>query len=491
MLRRALLLLVLAGCGPGGPVLHPPLPPATTFGDYSAQVALALEQDLWAGGGHWHSCEGGCGRGNRDWGNDSLTFTLFMRWNATHDPSLVPLFQELENSATDYVGLTCNGIDCPDWSDMPAWDAVAAERDFEVTGDAHALQIALDAYRHVSDASAYAQGACPDILYQRAGGGGGGLKTLETESNLIKAALLLFQRTGRPDLLLDAKTRYAAVRQHYLDPHLPLYTTYLFDDGKQCTPLPGRFFASVNGNMAWNGFALQEATGDPTFGVEALATLGQWDVQLSDNRGVYANLEADNDVSEPLIEAMLEQAARDRPPSFARDWIHRNAEAAIRNARVPQGLYGRFFDGPQPPAAINDWQTNGGLALAVAAATLEPDYVVAPGSDWDNAQSVSQEISALPASLSFTGSGIALLGTLGEECCESGHASLSVDGAPTVDATGIWQNKSATGRSFDDAVLFAWQWRQSGSHVLTFDVPDTNAKEGGPFLHVRRYLLIP
>jgi hypothetical protein len=490
MLRRATLALFLAGCSASGPVIHAPLPPATTFDDYGAQVALALEQDLWAGGGHWHDCEGGCGRSNRDWGNDSLTFVLFMRWSATHDSSLVPMFQELEHSATDYVGLTCNGVDCPDWSDMPEWDAVAAERDYEVTGDTLALQIALDAYKHVRDASAYAQGACPDILYQRSGGGGGGLKTLETESNLIKAAVLLWRQTGRPDLLDDATSAYVAARTHYLDPQQSLYTTYLFDDGNQCTALPGRFFASVNGNMIWNGLALAAATGDSSFADDAVATATAVDLRLSDGRGIYANLEADNDVSEPLVEAFLELAVEQQAP-FAQSWIHRNAEAAIRNARVPEGLYGRFFDGPQPTAAITDWQTNGGLALAVAAASLEPAHVVASGSDWRAAPSVTQDIAALPATLSFAGSGIALLGTLGEQCCEPGHASLSIDGTPTVDATGIWQNKSSAGRSFDDVVLFAWQWPQSGTHTLTFGAPGTNAKEGGPFLHIRRYLLIP
>jgi hypothetical protein len=101
------------------------------------------------------------------------------------------------------------------------------------------------------------------------------------------------------------------------------------------------------------------------------------------------------------------------------------------------------------------------------------------------------EIATLPSTLSFTGSGIALIGTLGEHCCEAGHASVSIDGVPTVDATGIWQNKSSANRSFEDAVLFAWRWPTSATHTLDFGQSTTNAKKGGPFLHVRKYLLLP
>ena len=60
----------------------------------------------------------------------------------------------------------------------------------------------------------------------------------------------------------------------------------------------------------------------------------------------------------------------------------------------------------------------------------------------------------------FTGSAIALIGTLGEACCESGHARVFVDGHETFDETGIWQDKSSLGRRIPGTILFAWRWPQ-------------------------------
>jgi hypothetical protein len=37
--------------------------------------------------------------------------------------------------------------------------------------------------------------------------------------------------------------------------------------------------------------------------------------------------------------------------------------------------------------------------------------------------------------------------------------------------------------------LFAWQFAEGGPHEIRIDVPNQNAKEGGPFLHVSGYLL--
>lgn len=482
--------VALLGCGSSDPVLHAALPPAVTFADYGAQAVDALRQDLWASGGKWFNCEGGCGRSNQDWGNDSLTFTLYLRWLTTRDERLVPMFQQLADSATAYSSATCNGLICPDWSDMPAWDAVANMREHEVAGSAHALRLAIAAYRHVHDVDAFTGGACPAIRYQRVFGSGGGLKTLETDANMIKAALLLWQKTGEGHYLDDAQATYASVRANFLDPATPLYTVYVFDDGHACTQVPRRFFASVNGTMIWNGVALASATANGQYLEQALATAHAVDTQLSDGRGILADLQAENDVVEPLVEAFL-QLATEQQEDFARQWLLRNAQAAIRNARVPQGLYGRFFNGPAPDAPITDWQTNGGLALAVAAAALEPTHAVAPGNDWGHAQDVTLDIQVLPWLLTFRGSGIALVGTLGEQCCEAGHVALTLDGAPMVDGTGIWQNKSSAGRPFPDAVLFAWQWTGTGNHRIEFKAPAWNAKEGGAFVHVQKYRVIP
>ena len=460
-----------------------------TYADYGDRAAAALEQDLYAGGGRWFSCDGGCGTGNQDWGDDSLTYVLYLRWSITRDPSLVPMFKELVATAPSYS--TCNGPFCSGWSDVPEWDSIAAEREFEVTGDPHALDLARRAYASVRDSDVYARGACPGIRYQRPFGGGGGLKTLETDSNAIKASLLLWSATGMASYLVDAKQAYAAVRQYFLDPAVALYTVYVFDDGSTCRQLEHRFFASVNGNMIWNGIALARATGQSVYLADATQTanaVAQW---LADGRGIFADLQAENDVVEPLVEAFYVRATEQQLDS-ARTWILGNAGAAIRNDRNPDGLYGRFFNGPAPTLPpITSWQTNGGLALAIAAAALSPMEVAPEGNDWMPEQATSRDISALPSSIEFSGSGIAIYGTLGEQCCEAGHATVSIDGQETFDHTGIWQNKSSSSMSFDDAVLFAWQWAASGPHTVTFGAPASNAKEGSPFLHVRRYVVLP
>ena len=86
---------------------------------------------------------------------------------------------------------------------------------------------------------------------------------------------------------------------------------------------------------------------------------------------------------------------------------------------------------------------------------------------------------------------MALIGTLGERCCEPGRAGVVVDGTPAFDATGIWQNKSSAGRALPATVLFAWRWPAAGPHVIRL-VPDAaNPKEGGPFVDVRSIVVAP
>jgi hypothetical protein len=91
--------------------------------------------------------------------------------------------------------------------------------------------------------------------------------------------------------------------------------------------------------------------------------------------------------------------------------------------------------------------------------------------------------------ISFRGTGIALLGTLGESCCEPGHARVFVDGRETFDGTGIWQDKSSSGRRLPGTILFAWRWPGPGAHTTSFAPGVPNGKEGGSFLHVRAYLV--
>ena len=45
--------------------------------------------------------------------------------------------------------------------------------------------------------------------------------------------------------------------------------------------------------------------------------------------------------------------------SLATDWLRTNA-AAMAAARAPSGAYGRFLDGPAPPAQVTEWQSPSG-----------------------------------------------------------------------------------------------------------------------------------
>lgn len=375
------------------------------------------------------------------------------------------------------------------------WDAVTLGHEYEATGRAN-LSILLKelAAFHVvdgADPSIYYSGACPSIPYQVPGGGSNDLKTLESGSNYIKAALLLYRFTQDRSYLRKAETAYNAARQYFLDAVLPLYTVYVFDTGKSCYQVPGRFFASVNGNMIDNGLQLAQDTGEQAYRIEALATAQAVATYLSDARGVFADLQAENDIVEPLIAAMVE-IATGAHQAFARTWMLAAASASASSLK-PDGTYSRFFDGPPQVGTSTAWQSNGGYALAVAAAGLDPNGTPATTSAWAWAGSFPLSITtaSLPVSITFTGTGIALIGTLGERCCQAGHARVLIDGTEPVDTTGIWQNKSSSGISIRNTVLFAWRWPTAGRHTIQIQPGIYNAKEGGSFIDIQSYVVTP
>jgi hypothetical protein len=455
-----------------------------TFSEYADAAVNTLER-VWYHDGTWAMCLlPQCRRTNSDWGADAFTYDLYLRWSTSKEESTKPYFDRLAETFKRFGG-PCSTTACSQWSDVPAWDAVAALRTYEATGyDSAALAAAEDAFDVVERSSAYALGACPSILYQQPYGGQNKLKTLETDSNLIRAALLLYRFTGEQEYLDEAAARYASVRRYFLDPDVSLYSVYVFDDGKTCRQLPHRFFASVNGNMIEAGMQLYDATGQAEYRHDAIATAKAVDAYLSDERGVFVDEQAENDITEPLIEAMFDLASQERQ-SFARDWILRNAEAAV-SARNADGNFSRFFDGPPPGGTVTAWQTSGGFGLMIAAAALAPD--AAPALDaWHGATYVARDLFSLPATITFTGSSIALMGTIGERCCELGHARVFIDGQETFHRPGIWQNKSSADRSLGDSVLFVWRWPRAERHTLRFEAGVPNAKEGGSFLHVRGY----
>ena len=490
--RKVLLALLVICATLGLSLATPPQAPkptgaARTFANIGDDAVAALESKLYDGNGLWHDCPSAvCATHNGDWGSDSLTYLLYMRWAMTRDRAVPPLLAALARTARTYDP-PCRNRPCRLWSDVPMWDSVAASREYEVDGqDALALAKAKAAFRAVEESDAYARGACPAISYQRPNGRGDRLKTLETDSNGVKAALLLYAATRQKPYLDVAERRYGAIRRYFLDSQLPLYSVYVFDDGRRCVQVPHRFFASVNGNMIWNGERLYRVTGRARYRTDALMTAHAVEKYLSDGAGVFSDLQAENDLEEPLIEAMLVLATQEHEV-FARRWLLTSAAAAF-SSRKGDGTYGRFFDGPPPEGIVTAWQTNGGLATEIAAAALAPGGIVRADA-WQGARFVPYAVDRLPATVHVRGSGIALIGTLGEICCEPGHARILVDGVETVNHVGTWQNKSSAGRSFPDSVLFAWRWPTSGTHVVTLLPGVYNHKEGGAFLHLRGYLV--
>ncbi len=463
--------------------IHGPAPSYAALGD---DAVSALLRSFYAGHGYWRDCpEARCWVHNSDWGSDALTNTLYLRWITAQDERVPPVLAALAGTARTYAP-PCHGRRCLLWSDVPMWDSVADSREYGLLRDPVALQKAKSAFHSVEDSEVYNVGACPDIRYQRPFGRGDHLKTLESDSNGVKAAVLLYGETHDDSYLRIAMQRYDAIRRYFLDAHVPLYSVYVFDDGRHCRQVPHRYFASVNGNMIWSGVQLYHITQNVVYREEAYATARAVARYLSDPDGVFMDLQAENDLEEPLVEAMFELAAREQLP-FARRWLFTNASAAF-SARKSDGTYGRFFDGPPPQATVTAWQTNGGLAAEIAAASLDASAHVAP-SAWDDATFVPRDIARLPATIHFDGSGFALIGTLGDVCCQPGHARILIDGRETMNHIGSWQNKSSSGRRFPNSILFAWRWPTRGAHEVTLLPGVYDAKEGGTFLHATGYVV--
>jgi len=462
---------------------------AETFAGYADDATRLLETSLFNRSGSWYLCATGCRAANVDWGADSLTYTAYLRWRSNPDPVLLAVFGSLASTAQTYGPCTSKPQSCP-WSDVPEWDSIADSREFAATRDSRVLSKAQAAYNYVTQSKYFALGACPDIRYQIPLGGGGGLKTLETDANAVKAALLLYAETKNAQYLTDAERLYTAIRRRYLDATIPLYTVYVFDDGSACRQVPRRFFGSVNGDMIYNSLYLYRSTGKRQYLADALATTHAVNVELSDGRGVYADLQAENDIVEPLVEAMYDMAVV-QGDAEARTWLVANARAALLQDRSSKGFYGRFFDGPTPTWNVTAWQTNGGLALAIVAGGLQPSGT-ADLPTWNAAKFVSYSVTTLPSPpIRFNGSGIAVIGAIGDRCCQPGHATVFLDGVETIDQTGIWQNKSSSGLRIANAVLFAWRWPASGSHTIQFGPGAYNAKEGGPYLNAIGYDVLP
>jgi hypothetical protein len=479
-------LAAKAVAGPGAATVSPAgTRGVPTYAVLGRRALRTLEHEYYNGAGRWNMCVPlRCSTANRDWGADSLTYVLFMHWSISHDQGVPPIMRVLTRTSPKFHHNV---------SDVPLWDSIAASREYQVTGRPLALRKAENDFGYVADNAAklFARGACPSILYQRADGGSTDVKTLETGSNYVKAALLLYQITHRHSYLRKAEDQYQAIRQYYLSPGVPLYTLYVFDNGTSCMQVPAQYFGSVNGNMIWSGYYLAKATGNSTYQTEAIATAHAVADHLGDATGVYADLQAEDDVAEPLIEAMYD-LAKFGHREFARNWLLDAASASASDIAPHTGAYGRFFDGPPVQAPVTAWQVNGGLALAQAAAALDPDGTPAGLNFWTGARFKADDLSmtSTPVQFTFTGRAVAIIGTIGEQCCALGDAEVFIDGTQTFDQTGIWQNSSPAGVPLRHSVLFAWRWPAPGQHTIEIAPAVPNAKEGGSYFHMIGYYVV-
>ncbi len=449
-----------------------------SFAQAGVHATTTLLNVFYAGDGRWRACNDvECREANSDWGVDSATDALYLRWKTTHDPQVKLVVARLLDAGPHYP--TCGDQGCSTWSDTPEWDAVTFMREYQVLDDPQALERAKAAYAFVERSKTFATGACPGIRYQHPQPSIYFVKSLETEANAVKAGILLYRATQDHTYLDAALSRYASAREYYLDADTPLYTVHVRDDGQSCVQQPHRFFASVNGDMIWNGIALSQITGNREFYDQALATAHAVDTNLSDERGIFANVQGENDVVEPLVEAMYELAANHE--SFAEAWVVRNAEAAL-SARASDGTFARFFDGPaQQRASI--WESNGGLALEIAAASLDPYAQVLTTDAWSDFY-VAPALTTLPATITVKGSGIALMGTLAQ-ACQNAHVHVLIDGVETFDQTGLWQNYSMPD---GDSVFFAWRWKTPGTHTITLE-PSAGSDLAGHAIDLRPYIV--
>lgn len=440
---------------------------SVSFSSAGVRATNTLLDVFYAGDGSWRECnEATCRTANSDWGADSATYTLYLHWLTTHDLSVSTTMAQLVKTAPRYPQPCTNA--CPDWSDTPAWDAVALMREYETLGgNPEALAKAKAALRYIEESQTFSRGACPELPYQQPQPSRSRVKTIETDANVIKASLLVYRATHEQQYLYSAIARYNDDRKYYWDPAASLYTVHVIDDGLHCEQVPQRYFASVNGAMISNGLELWRITGQQRFYDDALATAQAVDRNLSDGQGIFVDLQGENDVVEPLVEAMYDLAVSGQA-AFARDWIVRNAAAAL-SARGSDGTFSRFFDGP-PQTKTSIWESNGGLALEIAAAALAPD-TVAQISTWDGAQALQAPIDTLPSTIAFDGNGIALSGRI-SAICQKAHVRVLVDGVETFDRTGLWQNYSMPE---GNSVFFVWRWPSVGHHVIQL-LPPTSAE---------------
>src|SRR5215472_5269221 len=149
----------------------------------ASDAALQTMQTLFYNQGNWNMCvPTACSRllpmDDFDWGADSMTAALYLRWTFEQDASVVTMMNALDANGSKSYG-TCVDTSCVMWSDVPLWDSIAGAHEYLVTGSPGSIARAKNAFDFVDTANQFGLGACPEINYQRPGGDLN-LKTLET-----------------------------------------------------------------------------------------------------------------------------------------------------------------------------------------------------------------------------------------------------------------------------------------------------------------------
>ena len=100
-------------------------------------------------------------------GVDSLTYTLALRWQTAHDPSIPPVMAALAGDRAALPGPVHRLV----VRVLERRARVGRDRgpcaSTQVTGDPKALAKAEAAFAFVEGSDVYALGACPDIRYQQ------------------------------------------------------------------------------------------------------------------------------------------------------------------------------------------------------------------------------------------------------------------------------------------------------------------------------------
>ncbi len=280
--------VMLAGCSGLGPSTTkrggqaaPSTTSGATFAALGRQAVRTLERDYSTGAGTWNTCLPKiCGTGNIDWGDDSLTYSLYFHWWLTHDRGVIPIMNALAGTAYSYTPGTAS------WSDVPMWDTIADIRGYQVASPATRARWPRPRPPSVSSPSTTRPNS-PSAPARASSTSSRAAEPAQDAGDRLQLHQGRAAVPGHPLSALPAGGHSGIQRDPGLlpGPRVPLYTVYVFDSGKACHQVPARYFGSVNGNMIWAGFWLARATGHGLYRQQALATAHAVQRHLADISG--------------------------------------------------------------------------------------------------------------------------------------------------------------------------------------------------------------